>query len=526
MSKNSEYAAKYAEEAKEQMRRYGIPASVILAQGILESSNGQSELSRLGNNHFGIKATASWLKNGGDYLVYTDDKPDEKFCKYATVADSYEHHSKFLADNKRYAQCFTLSPDDYKGWTQGIERAGYATGGNYASNLQRIIEANGLDRYDREVMAQMQAEGKSFGMASNPLNATQTTASPQSAYSFPLKREEFLFVTSPFGLRQDPMNPSKQQMHRGIDIRCDNEALLATENNGKVVAVNNNAQTAGGKSVTIEYAREDGSKTQVSYLHMNILSVKEGDVVNAGQQIGVSGNTGTRTTGPHLHFGVAQISADGTKRDIDPAAYLADIAQKGNISLTAMHNGQDLLAKFKTTASGVSVADTSLSADEWMKKLLSSEDSGLGLDASGQDPVMQLTMTLFSSLMLLATQIDGKEKDEQMQTATETAMSRQLDLKSLVPNLKECTLQIRDASLPLLRVNDGSNAYHIELSQLDMNRLNLALSDTSLENAQKQQRVASIIHNIIMSAQMSQSYQQGMTTNQEQYNQGVQASRL
>lgn len=77
MSKNQSYADQYAEAAMEQMKRYGIPASVTLAQGILESSNGESELSRLGNNHFGIKATASWLKNGGEYLVYTDDKPNE-----------------------------------------------------------------------------------------------------------------------------------------------------------------------------------------------------------------------------------------------------------------------------------------------------------------------------------------------------------------------------------------------------------------------------------------------------------------
>ena len=115
MGKNQQYAEMYAEYAMEQMKRYGIPASVTLAQGILESSNGQSELSRLGNNHFGIKATKGWLKDGGEYLVYTDDRPDEKFCKYTSVGDSFEHHSKFLKENNRYAACFSLSPDDYKG---------------------------------------------------------------------------------------------------------------------------------------------------------------------------------------------------------------------------------------------------------------------------------------------------------------------------------------------------------------------------------------------------------------------------
>ena len=202
MGKNAAYAAQYAEEAKEQMRRYGIPASVILAQAILESSNGQSQLSRECHNHFGIPATASWLQHGGEYGVYTDDKPNEKFCKYKSVGDSYEHHSLFLKQNKRYAQCFTLSPDDYKGWTKGIEKAGYATGGGYAASLQRIIEANGLDKYDREVMAEMRSGGRSFGVENNPRREKPASHVPQSAgYSFPGEREEFLFITSPFGNR-------------------------------------------------------------------------------------------------------------------------------------------------------------------------------------------------------------------------------------------------------------------------------------------------------------------------------------
>ena len=114
MTKNQEYALQYADYAMAQMRRYGIPASVTLAQGILESSNGQSRLARNENNHFGIKATSSWIAEGGKYGIYTDDKPNEKFCSYDSVGDSYEHHSRFLKENSRYAGCFKLSPDDYK----------------------------------------------------------------------------------------------------------------------------------------------------------------------------------------------------------------------------------------------------------------------------------------------------------------------------------------------------------------------------------------------------------------------------
>ena len=150
--KASDYVDRYAEAAMEQMRKYGIPASVTLAQGILESASGQSELSRKGNNHFGIKATKSWVDNGGRYLVYTDDKPNEKFCQYASVADSYEHHSLFLRGNKRYANLFELSPDDYVGWTRGLQADGYASSQQYASSLQSLIRQHGLDKYDRQVM--------------------------------------------------------------------------------------------------------------------------------------------------------------------------------------------------------------------------------------------------------------------------------------------------------------------------------------------------------------------------------------
>ena len=98
MSKNQEYAEKYAGYAMEQMRRYGIPASVTLAQGILESSNGQSQLARNENNHFGIKATPSWIDEGGRYALYSDDRPNEKFCSYDSAASRPRRHGLTKAD--------------------------------------------------------------------------------------------------------------------------------------------------------------------------------------------------------------------------------------------------------------------------------------------------------------------------------------------------------------------------------------------------------------------------------------------
>lgn len=288
MSKNQEYAEKYAGYAMEQMRRYGIPASVTLAQGILESSNGQSQLAQNENNHFGIKATPSWIDKGGRYALYSDDRPNEKFCSYDSVGDSYEHHSRFLKENSRYAACFNLSPDDYKGWTEGIARAGYATGSGYAANLQKIIEQNGLDRYDRQVMQEMAAQGRHFGVEENPLGESESTA-----YSFPVERKDFLFVTTPFGV-DGRMANGGEKVHKGMDIRCDGDAVLATENGGKVVSVKG---SGSGQSVTVEYSRKDGSKVQCTYMHLGEVSVKAGDTVKSGQQLG-------KTGGEHLHFGV------------------------------------------------------------------------------------------------------------------------------------------------------------------------------------------------------------------------------
>lgn len=539
MSKNQQYAEKYAAEAMEQMKRYGIPASVTLAQGILESSNGQSELSQLGNNHFGVKASGSWLKNGGDYLVYTDDKPNEKFCKYATVGDSYEHHSKILKNSSRYSQCFKLSPDDYKGWTKGIERGGYATNGGYAASLQKIIEANGLQKYDQQVMKEMRTEGKQFGVEQNARSTASVSVSsedtkslgrastsssdkqtasqkPNGLYSFPMKRDDFLFITSPFGMRQDPMDKSKQQIHKGIDIRAKHDDVLATENGGKVVAVNHNTNTGGGKSVTVEYARTDGSKVQTTYMHLSSISVKAGDEVKAGQKLGVSGNTGTRTTGEHLHFGVKNISADGKVRDVDPASYLADIAQKGNLKQQALYNGHDLLAKYRDNSSGV---DTSLSPDDWMKKLLSSEDASTGL--SNADPIMKMVTTMYGSLLALAVQIDNKSEEEQKAQISEAVSKRQVDLKPLLPTMKECVLSVGENGKAVLQADNGTTKVTRELTNAEFSRLSQVLGDTNLSNEAKKMRIAGMVSTIVLMQQASQNYEQVMEQ-QEGQSQSIQ----
>ena len=146
-SRYEQYIATYKEEAVRQMQKYGIPASITLAQGLLESGAGTSLLATQGNNHFGIKVGGNWT---GKYMLRDDDAPNEKFRVYGSALESYEDHSLFLRKGQRYASLFTLSPTDYKGWAHGLKQAGYATNPNYAPLLINLIERYNLQQYDTQ----------------------------------------------------------------------------------------------------------------------------------------------------------------------------------------------------------------------------------------------------------------------------------------------------------------------------------------------------------------------------------------
>lgn len=139
------YIDQYKDLAIEQMLRYNIPASITLAQGLLESSAGRSELTRSGNNHFGIKCHG-WT---GRRTFHDDDEAGECFRAYDNAKQSYEDHSRFLATQSRYAKLFTLSRSDYKGWSRGLKQCGYATNPQYAAKLIQIIELYNLDSFDK-----------------------------------------------------------------------------------------------------------------------------------------------------------------------------------------------------------------------------------------------------------------------------------------------------------------------------------------------------------------------------------------
>lgn len=143
-----EYIQRYQLLAIEEMNRSGIPASITMAQGCLESGNGNSELSVKSNNHFGIKCKSSWK---GPKVYYDDDHKDECFRKYTSVEESYIDHTNFLMENPRYASLFKLKHTDYKGWAKGLKKAGYATAHDYDKRLIRIIEENKLHRLDQKI---------------------------------------------------------------------------------------------------------------------------------------------------------------------------------------------------------------------------------------------------------------------------------------------------------------------------------------------------------------------------------------
>lgn len=141
-----EYIQKHALLAVEEMGKYKIPASITLAQGILETGGGQSRLAEQANNHFGIKCKKEWT---GETITHDDDAPGECFRKYNSVRESYEDHSKFLAERPYYKNLFKLNPTDYKAWAHGLKKAGYATNPRYAYILISKIEKHHLQDFDK-----------------------------------------------------------------------------------------------------------------------------------------------------------------------------------------------------------------------------------------------------------------------------------------------------------------------------------------------------------------------------------------
>ncbi|WP_111309031.1 glucosaminidase domain-containing protein [Confluentibacter sediminis] len=180
ISSTEDYIATFSAIAQEEMRLYGIPASITIAQGILESSSGKGRLSMEANNHFGIKCH-DWT---GDRIYHDDDADQECFRKYIDPKYSYRDHSLFLTTRKRYSNLFDLKKDDYKGWAKELKAAGYATDRKYPDKLISLIERYELYKFDEAVVGY-----KNKGtVASNNVNInTYTVIKGDTLYSISKK---------------------------------------------------------------------------------------------------------------------------------------------------------------------------------------------------------------------------------------------------------------------------------------------------------------------------------------------------
>ncbi len=178
-----DYVEQYKDIAVKEMKRTGIPASITLAQGILESDSGNSTLAKKSNNHFGIKCHNDWT---GGKVYHDDDHKGECFRKYKSASESFIDHSEFLTGRQRYAGLFDLKPTDYKAWAHGLKKAGYATEPQYAHRLIKIIEDEELWRYDTG----------NVKVGSKAGSKTSSKASSKTSKSISRKGSDF--VISPF----------------------------------------------------------------------------------------------------------------------------------------------------------------------------------------------------------------------------------------------------------------------------------------------------------------------------------------
>ena len=352
--------------AIEQQVKYGIPASVTLAQAIVESSYGNADYTKATNNYFGIHAPKPWIDRGDPVKYYNDNKERAPFTVHKSAQESFEYHSRFLIENKsRYGQAFLITETDpekrAQAWVDAICKGGYAGNPNYNASLMREITNNNMTQYDR--YAEVYAKRNNLTPSPTLRNDVPGVAS-SVGYRMPIDGK--VEVTSLFGHRHSPTAGASSN-HKGIDIRAKFVDVYSMEDGGKVIAVNPNTTyqddvkdaagkvihkkgdtIAGGKSVTVEYSRQDGSRYTVSYCHLDKVNVAVGQQVNTNTVIAKSGNTGVGTA-PHLHLTVRHQPVGGSLEHIDPLKYLAEISVRGNIKNPVLKadSQKDLLADLK-----------------------------------------------------------------------------------------------------------------------------------------------------------------------------------
>lgn len=210
-----QYIAKYKDAAITNMKDKKVPASITLAQGILESGNGNSDLAVKANNHFGIKCHTGWT--GGTFYK-DDDAPNECFRKYKSVLDSYEDHANFLITRDRYKGLFELDITDYKGWAKGLKAAGYATNPKYPDLLISLIERYQLNQYDNPNAAIAQNTTPSTPSTNNNNSNTSTTKPATNNNATSLNNQGTGLVAMNNGLRMMTVKAGQTKVGIALDF--------------------------------------------------------------------------------------------------------------------------------------------------------------------------------------------------------------------------------------------------------------------------------------------------------------------
>lgn len=420
-----EYIDAFKDIAMEQQVRYGIPASITLAQACLESGNGNSDLCWEAKNHFGVKA-----KNGEPSVTARDNGKDCQFKKYGSDMDSFVGHSQVLMYDRYLhgkGQCSKLSPTDYEGWIRGIQRGGYAEDPKYVSKILRIIDDFDLHKYDQQAMQLAQQQGKTSGyMRGKPVTestaATQTTDNKThlpylyGKFALPIDLSK-VQVTSEFG---NHTGSHSDHVHKGLDLGTGgNLEVYATEDNGRIVSIKPKNGDAGNM-IVVQYDRPGQKAIQCTYMHLNDFAdgLKKDDTVKAGQLLGHSGNTG-HSTGNHLHFEVNVANDKGeftSAGKIDPALYLAELQVRSgeDVKLKGLNGGGDYLAanKGKITIDPIQgdLAKRTGSNDpnKWLQYLQMQNNDY----SDGKDAISSILTGYVTNMICCLMRIKGREAEE------------------------------------------------------------------------------------------------------------------
>ena len=484
-----QFYERLAPAAMEQQIKYGIPASVTLAQAWIEHGNYSKDT----NNYFGIHDDDGWWRrNGGQTVILNDHGRMAHFRVYSSMEQGIEDHSKFFfRQNSRYSAAHGVSSTAEKfaeKWAYTICRAGYAerpkdNPDRYAKSIMGEINSYDLTRFDRQANAlaaqrgtavgYMRGQGSAAMQPSAGSGYAQSGSSQGSSvavfngYCFPVAGLNLVmsdgYGIAPTGYRDHP--------HNGIDLRAKYQDVFATENLGKVV--DTGYQKSGGNYVVVEYDRADGAKWRVSYCHLKDINVRKGDTVDAGKVLGVSGNSGN-STGPHLHLTVKRQEAGSSEfKTVDPLRYLAEVSVRGNLQGTVLKKdtNNDLLASLKagvdtrpTPADELLLAQRSgspqlqgsqyqqgavtmqqpLSADALVQQFGQANDplqmlsymmQQQNIQGSSEGFLSGMISTLFKGAMLLALQLqngNGQEPVDQAEQMADTRTPEQQKLDAVL----------------------------------------------------------------------------------------------